>query len=350
MSFVKMVEVMRGPLVESVHVGAAAVANARGEIIAGWGDTALVTFPRSALKPVQAMALVTSGACDAWRLTPQHLALACASHRAESFHTALATAWLQSLGLTQQALLCGPEPPADAAAALQAARDGAPAQKIFHNCSGKHCGFLTVARHQGWAIDRYQQLDHPAQQLYLDTLSELLQSDARALPVGIDGCALPAVALSLGAMATAMARFAEGRVGLPRLQGAMRAIHDAMRAHPEYVSGTAQPGVRLAQVTRGRLVLKTGAEGFMLAFVPGEGLAIALKIADGEARARLPALLAVLRATGLLDESELRALGPLAAPPVLNSVGASVGRICPCGFAAARPNDASRVTPHAHEL
>ncbi len=330
-----MIEVWRGPLVESLHFGAAAVANASGEIIEGWGDTDLQTYPRSALKPIQAIALVETGAYQTRGLTSRHLALACASHRGEPFHSALVTAWLDELRLDQNALACGPDRPADEASAAAAIREGLPAQRIYHNCSGKHCGFLTVALHRGWAVEGYDRLEHPAQQLYLDALSELTQCDARALPFGIDGCALPAAALPLAAMAAAMARFAAARAGEAPRRAAIRAIHDAMHRHAEYISGTAQPGVELARVTQGRVIMKTGAEGFMTAYVPDQGLGIALKIADGDARARVPALIALLSAVGLLDAAQQRELAALAEPPVLDSNGATVGHLRACGFETA---------------
>jgi L-asparaginase II len=326
-AFVKMVDVWRGPLVESQHVGAAVVANSAGEIIAGWGDTGLVTYPRSALKPVQAIALVESGAFAAARLTERHLAIACASHRAEAFHSTLVASWLAQMQLGQEALICGPDRPADEAAASAAIIEGHARQRIFHNCSGKHCGFLALSLNQGWSIDDYDQLGHPSQQRYLDALSELIGHDAAALPFGVDGCGLPAPALPLSEMAVLMARFAQAQVAAPGRREAIHAIHAAMRAHPELVSGTGQPGVLLARATRGRIVLKTGAEGFMAAWLPGQGLGVALKIADGEMRARMPALIAVLAAVGLLDADEQRALAPLAAPDVLNSAGVVVGRI-----------------------
>ena len=332
MSPVKMVEVWRGPLVECMHHGVAAVANAAGEIIEGWGDIGLETFPRSALKPIQAIALVETGAYQARGLTSRHLAMACASHRGQPIHTELVSAWLADLGLDQNALACGPDHPSDEASAAAAIRDGHPTQRIYHNCSGKHCGFLTVAKHQGWAVEGYAHIDHPAQQLYLDSLSELLGRDAHALPFGVDGCALPAAAVTMKDMAVMMARYAAARVSSPSRRDAILAIHDAMRRHPEYISGTGQPGVELARVTRGRIIMKTGAEGFMMVFIPDQGLSAVVKIMDGNARARVPALIAVLSAVGLLDEREQRELAPLAAPPVLNSVGAEVGRICVCGF------------------
>src|SRR3954469_4604532 len=322
-----MVEVWRGELVESVHHGVAAVANSAGEIVEGWGDTSLVAYPRSALKPIQAIALVETGAYAARNLTSRHLALACASHHGEPFHTTLVSDWLADLGLDQSALACGADHPANEASAAAAIRDGHPLQRIYHNCSGKHCGFLTVATHRGWQVEGYDQVEHPTQQLYLDSLSDLLRRDARALPLGIDGCALPAAALPVREMAVMMARFAEALTASPSKRSAIFAIHDAMRAHPEYISGTNQPGVHLARVTKGRIVVKTGAEGFLMAYVPGQGLAVVLKIADGEARARFPALIALLAAVGLIDADEQRELALLAEPLVLNSTGAAVGRI-----------------------
>lgn len=335
MSFVKMVEVWRGALVESVHQGAAAVANADGKIIAGHGDTSLVTYPRSALKPIQAIALVETGAYQALHLTSKHLALACASHRGEPMHVKLASEWLKSLGLDQNALACGPDHPMDAASWSQAIRDGHPEQRIYHNCSGKHCGFLTVAKHRGWATQGYEEIEHPAQQLYLDELSDMLGRDARELEFGVDGCALPAAALPLQDMAIMMARYAANETGSSARRAAIAQIHDAMRAHPELISGTNYPNVHLARVTQGRVIVKTGAEGFIMAYSPQQKMAAALKIADGEQRARFPALIALLLSVGMLRADEAKQLAGVAEPPVKNSAGAVVGRICACGFAEA---------------
>src|SRR4051812_49062615 len=333
MSFVKMVEVWRGALVESVHQGAAAVANAEGKIVAGYGDTSLVTYPRSALKPIQAIALVETGAYQALGLTSKHLALACASHRGEPMHTTLACDWLKSLGLDQHALACGPDHPMDPASAAQAIRDGHPEQRIYHNCSGKHCGFLTVVKHRGWETKGYEEIEHPAQQLYLDALSEMLGRDARELEFGVDGCALPAAALPLADMAIMMGRYAANATGSNTRRAAIAEIHDAMRAHPALISGTDQPNVHLARVTQGRIIVKTGAEGFIMAYSPQQKMAAALKIADGEPRARFPALIALLQSVGMLSADEAAQLARFAEPPIRNSTGATVGRIAACGFA-----------------
>lgn len=333
MSFVKMVEVWRGALVESVHHGAAAVANSHGEIIAGYGDISLVTYPRSALKPIQAIALVETGAFKALNLTSKHLALACASHRGEPMHVKLASDWLKLLGLDQSALACGPDHPMDPVSAAHAIRDGHAEERIYHNCSGKHCGFLTVVKHRGWAIEGYEEIEHPAQQLYLDAFSGMLGRDARELEFGVDGCALPAAALPLADMAIMMARYAANETGSSGRRAAIAQIHDAMREHPELISGTNYPNVHLARVTRGRVIVKTGAEGFIMAYSPQQKMAAALKIADGEQRARFPALIALLKSVGMLSADEAKQLAGIAEPPVRNSAGAVIGRIAAFDFA-----------------
>ena len=330
MDYARIAEVWRGPAVESVHLGAAAVANASGEVIYGWGDTGIVTFPRSSLKPIQAIALVETGAADAFGLGPEELALACASHRGEPIHTRRVAAWLDRLGLSEEALACGLAYPSDQDTVKELIQTGIEPSRVFHNCSGKHCGYLTVARHMGWPIEGYRDLSHPTQRLYLDNFSVLLDSDAHALPLGVDGCTLPALALSMADMARSMARYAAAGADSDKRGDAIRRLQDAMRAHPALVAGTGQPNVRLTDATNGRIIMKGGAEGYLVAFIPDQELGIALKVADGNSRARTVALLAVLRALKLLDANEAAALADIAEVPVRNSVGDTVGHICAC--------------------
>ena len=336
MDYARIAEVWRGPAVESVHFGTVAVANADGEVIYGWGNTGIVTFPRSSLKPIQAIALVETGAADTYGLKPEDLALACASHRGEPIHTARVAAWLDRLGLAENNLACGPDYPSDQDTAAELIRDGIEPSRIFHNCSGKHCGYLTVARHLGWPVEGYNDPSHPTQQLYLDIFSDLLRGDAHALPLGVDGCTLPAPALSMADMARCMARYAAARTGADNRGDAIRRLQGAMRAHPRLVAGTGQPNVRLSEATGGRIIMKGGAEGYLVAFIPDQELGIALKVADGNSRARTVALLAVLRELKLLDDGEAAALAGIAEVPVHNSAGAVVGRVCACHPPAAR--------------
>jgi L-asparaginase II len=323
--FARLTETWRGPAVESVHHGVAVVADAAGRVLHAWGDPGFVTFPRSALKPFQAIGLVESSAADALGLTEEHLALACASHHAEDFQVALVRDWLRRLDLAESALVCGPDLPRgeeDQAAWL---RGSGGRSRVFHNCSGKHCGFLSVARRLGVPVAGYDEAAHPAQRLYLDAFSELLGRDAADLPRGVDGCGLPALALPVADMARAAARHAAVAAASEARRDAIRRIHAAMRAHPDHLSGRDQPTGRVIRATQGRVLVKGGAEGFVLAFVPEAGLGIAVKIADGASRAKMGVLAAILGHLGLLDAAAAEALIAKVELAIRDSNGRPVG-------------------------
>lgn len=330
-SFEEFAQVWRGETVESRHFGAAVVANAAGEIIAGWGDPDFVTYPRSAMKPFQALTLLETGAADAFFLTPEHLALSCASHQGEPHHTALAQSWLDAIGFSANDLACGPEYPTHPATYERMLRDRIMATPIHHNCSGKHVGFLTVCRHCGYSSHDYRDPGHPTQHLYLEALTDL--GAPSNLPLGSDGCTLPTPALGMADAARLAARFAAKRAPASRA-AAMEQLIEAMARHPEYTSGTAHDMVAVAKATKRRVVFKVGAEGYLLAFLPKDGLGVSLKVADGNQRARTVALLAILRGIGLLSESEARELEAIAKPVVRNSRNEVVGHIeAPAGLA-----------------
>jgi L-asparaginase II len=322
---VELARIWRGDIVESLHHGAIAVADAKGGILHAWGNPALVTTPRSSLKPFQAIALVESGAADAFGLTPEHIALACASHHAQPFQVAMVEAWLAKLDLPESALVCGPALPRAEGDMMEAVRRGGP-RRIYNNCSGKHCGFLSMARHLGGGL-RYEQRDHPSQKLYLDILSEFIGHDAAALPWGMDGCGLPALALSVADMARAGAKLATGEAKTAARRDAVRRVTEAMAAHPDHLSGMGQPTSDIVRGTQGRARLKVGAEGFVIAFVPDQGLGIGIKLADGTGRAKMGVLARVLQHLGVLDDAAAEAMVAKVEPPILDSNGNKVGHV-----------------------
>lgn len=304
MTFVPLAEIHRGGILESLHQGVAVVADAEGRILLSWGDPSFVTFPRSSLKPFQAIPLVETGAADAAGLTEEHLALACASHGAEDFQVALVRGWLDRLGLSESALVCGPDMPRAQADQAAVWRAGGDRSRVFHNCSGKHCGFLTLARHIGAPVAGYDDPAHPAQRLYLEAFSELLGADAAALPRGVDGCGLPALALPMNRMAKAAARWAAAKVATEARRSAIRRLQSAIRAFPDHLSGRGSATGRIVRATQGRVLLKGGAEGYVVGFVPDRGLGIAVKLADGAARAKMGVFAAILGRLGLVEAAD----------------------------------------------
>lgn len=326
-SLVLLARIRRAEVVESQHLGVAAVADASGALLRAWGDPDLVTFPRSSLKPFQAIPLVETGAADALGLSEEHLAMACASHHGQDFQAALVRDWLARLDLTESALVCGPDLPREPAESEAWIRAGGTRSRIFYNCSGKHCGFLSVARRIGAPTAGYDDPAHPAQRLYLAALSELLGRDAAAEPAGVDNCGLPALALPVADMARAAARFAAAAVASPERQAAIRRLQGAMRAYPDHLSGRGEATGRIVRATGGGVLLKSGAEGFVLGFVPERGLGIAVKLIDGAGRAKMGVFAAILGEMGLLERDAARALAEAAEPALRDSNGRTVGRI-----------------------
>jgi L-asparaginase II len=321
---VRLAEIWRGPVVESAHFGAVAVADAQGRLLHSWGDPDLLTFPRSSLKPFQALALVESGAADG--LSEEHVALACASHRAEDFQVSLVRGWLDRMGLPETALVCGPALPMAEGDLADAIRAGGKS-RIFHNCSGKHCGFLAASRALGAPTAGYEQPDHPAQRHWMGALTELLGRDATALPRGTDGCGLPALALSVADAARAAARFAAGAVQDPKRAAAIRRILAAMAAHPAHMSGRGRATQQTVAATEGRVVLKEGAEGFVIGFVPELGLGLAVKMLDGAARGKMGVFATLLGRLGVLTPDRAAALAESAEAPILDSNNRPAGRV-----------------------
>lgn len=323
-----LVEVLRGDVVESRHRGAAVVADATGALVAAWGEVQRPTFPRSAVKPLQALPLIETGAADRFRLDDRHIALACASHAGQPEHVALVAHWLARLELSDADLECGAHWPSDAEAARALAREGRQPCPLHNNCSGKHAGFLTAARHLGEPTAGYIGHDHPAQMRVAAALGEMTGADMPSSTWAVDGCGIPTFALPLAALATGMARLADpARLGRTRAAAALR-IRAAMAAHPRLVAGAGRACTAIMTAAP-RVLVKGGAEGVYTAAVPERGLGVAVKIDDGAGRAAEVAIMAVLTALGAFDEHEAAALVERARPPVPNVAGKVVGEVRP---------------------
>jgi len=326
---IPLVDVTRGGEIESLHFGHFTVATPDGSIVDGAGDERFVTFPRSALKPIQALHLVESGAADAYRLEDKHLCLACSSHWAEPFHVDTVSAWLEDLSCSETDLICGEDYPLDEGAKEALLRQNVERSRIYHNCSGKHAGFLTTCRHLSYDIEGYDAFDHPNQIQYRENLSSLTGKDADTYAWGIDGCALPAPALPMNDVARAMAKLADPSSLAGNRGEAITRLCDAIAATPEYFWGTGASCTELARVTKGRIIAKIGAEGYMVVIVRDKKLGISIKATDGTRRAVVVALFGVLQKLDLLTQEEKAALQHHITAPIKNSVGDVVGNVRP---------------------
>ncbi|PKP73201.1 MAG: L-asparaginase [Alphaproteobacteria bacterium HGW-Alphaproteobacteria-6] len=330
MAAIPMIELWRGGMLESVHAGHAVICDEKGEVIEAWGDPAAVIFPRSSCKMIQALPLLESGAADRFGLSEAQLALACASHNGAHIHTDAVGRWLSGLGLGEADLRCGPQMPDDAEALKELICSGTAPCQIHNNCSGKHAGFLTLARHLG-AGPEYVEPDHPVQQAVRAGFEAVTGEASPGF--GFDGCSAPNFATSLAGLARAMAGFAAADPDGSLRERAQVRLWRAMVAHPELVAGEDRACTLLMRAMGGRVAVKTGAEAVFVAILPALKRGIALKILDGGTRASEAAITALLVRIGALEAGHPVA-GRLLSDPVLNRRGAAVGemRLSP-GFA-----------------
>ena len=306
-----LVEVMRGPALESAHRGALAVLDADGAVLAAIGDVQRPIFPRSAVKVLQALALVESGAADRLGLGDDELALACASHGGEPMHTRTAARMLEKAGLDADALECGVHWPYHEDSARALAAEGRTPTALNNNCSGKHAGFLCLAcaLHTGPDLRRYARgyvsPDHPVMREVSAALQAATGFDLDATPRGTDGCSIPTFAIPLHHLARAFARVATGQGLRPGHAAAARRLRTAVARSPLMVSGTGRFDSRVMERLGERVFCKVGAEGVYCAALPERGLGVAIKMDDGNnARASEVVMAAAIEALVALDAED----------------------------------------------
>jgi L-asparaginase II len=310
---VPAVDVRRGPLVESTHAVAACVCTVEGDVRYGVGTIDVPIFLRSAAKPFIAAAAVRAGVVERFGLEPHEIAVMAASHAGEPGHADAVASILAKIGASEADLQCG----------IQYAGT----TQLQHNCSGKHAGILALARVLDAPWSSYLDVDHPAERAIIELCERAFGEPFGADRIGVDGCGIPVIALSLRRAAIGFARFATLRDLESADRDALAIVRDAMLAHPWYVAGTAHFDTDLMLAARGAIVAKGGAEGVHAAGLLQSGLGAVLKVIDGARRAVPPAALAVLHEVGALDAGASATLHGYARPAVTNIAGRIVGDI-----------------------
>lgn len=337
---VRLTRVYRGSEVESVHRGSIAIVDARGKLIAFAGDPSTRSCLRSAAKPFQAIPLLEYGGVDEYDLTPEEIALTCASHGGEPLHVATAAAMLRKGEFDEEDLLCGVHLPYDEKAAADLRASGEAPSPLHNNCSGKHAGMLLATQVMDSPSARYIDAEHPLQELMHTTLADFAGLTPDEIPIAIDGCGVPAFFLSLHRAAYAYARLMSGAI--ERYAESTSQIVDAMTSFPHYVAGNWSITSPLMAAFDGELVAKEGAEGFYtMALSPSlcseltgalrlpddATLGIAMKIEDGSMdRGRNPVILRLLELLGI-DLDARPELETWRRWPVHNHAGTLVGEV-----------------------
>jgi L-asparaginase II len=329
-----LVEVMRGDTIESTHRGAVAVLDADGAVLAALGEIERPIFPRSAVKVLQALPLVASGAADRLGLGDTELAIACASHNGEAIHAQTAAAMLAKAGLDPAALECGTHWPYLDTASRTLAAQGREPSALNNNCSGKHAGFLCLACALHGGVDLRQYVrgyvkpEHPVMREVTAALQATTGYDLSTAPRGTDGCSIPTYAVPLRHLARAFARVGTG-TGLSdgHAQAAKR-LRAAVAAAPFMVAGTGRFDTRVMERLGVKVFCKVGAEGVFCAALPERGLGVAIKVDDGNnARACEVAMAAVIEALVDLDDAQATFMRTLSELTLSNWNGIEVGQL-----------------------
>ncbi len=320
----ELIEVTRGKLVESRHRGAIAVMSGDGRAVLRLGDTQGPVYPRSAVKVMQAIPLLTSGAAEAYGFGDQELALACSSHNGEPRHVDLVASMLERMGLDQSALECGTHQPFLERAARNLMLSAGKPSPLHNNCSGKHAGMLAVARYLKEPHEGYVQPDHAVQRRIARILAELTGALVSGETCGTDGCSVPTWGVPLEALALGFARLAAGQGASAEHLVAGKRLMEACMAEPGMVAGEKRFCTEVMEALGPVVFVKTGAEGVFCAAVPEFGLGIALKIDDGTSRASEAATANVLSA---LLPAHAGVLARWTRRPVRGVAGAEVGEI-----------------------
>lgn len=328
------VDLYRGDTVESSHLVHCMIMGRGGDIIGSWGDEGRLVSPRSSLKSLQALPLVESGAADAFGLGSEEIALACASHNAEAVHMDLAARWLEKIGLGVKDLQCGGHLSINTERAHDMIRTGENLTftGLHSDCSGKHCGMLTVARHLGAPVANYLDFDHPVQKLIFETISEMADYDIARGGCGTDGCSAPNPAIPLKNMTLAFCRMVNPEKLPPARAAACRRMIEAMAKHPYLIGGKDRFDTILIEASKGNIIGKIGAEGNYMAMIRDQGIALYMKTEDGAfERASYPVLGVLLQKLGAVDAAVDSVLARFTRPVLKNWKGLTIGKVVVTG-------------------
>jgi L-asparaginase II len=314
--------VRRGAGLDAVHAAAIAVVDADSRLTHSLGDVEQAFFARSSIKPMQALPLVRAGGLERFGFGPEQLALCTSSHNGSDLHRELVLGMLQRLGVGAEALQCGAAYPMQLQLYGQYPLAGEDRDPLRHNCSGKHSGFLALARLLEQPLPTYLDPQAPAQVLVRRAVAELAEVPVDSLELGTDGCSAPNFTLPLRSMAAAFKNLAL------REDDALARVRAAMLAHPLLVSGERRLDYALSLAFPGRALVKSGAEGLLLVSFREPALGIAIKVVDGGSRALGPLVVETLRQLGLLEDLSLYpTLQEHARPVSKNASGLNVGEV-----------------------
>lgn len=325
----KVVEVIRGDIVESLHRGSIAVVSSEGRLMYKLGTPERLTFFRSAAKPFIAITALECGIFDKYKLTLKEIAVMSSSHSGEKKHQDVLRSIMGKLGIGEEQLKCGAHEPICKTTAKELYLKGMEPSSIHCNCSGKHLAVIAAVKSRGLPVEDYYRFDHPIQELIKKVISEFSSTNISNIAGGIDGCGIRIYGVPLKNMALAYANLCSKSFMNGKYRKSQQCLIDAMTSYPEMVAGTDRLDNEMMKAYGDRIICKAGAEGVYCAGILDRTWGIALKIEDGNNRAAEPVILETVLQTGIITEKEMELLKKFWKPPLKNHKNEQVGIIKP---------------------
>ena len=324
MDYKVLVEEYRGEILENIHMGMICGINAEGDVIYSVGDENRMTFLRSAAKPFQAIPVVQNGVVAKFGLTSKEAALFTASQRGEEYHIEALESILHKIGIPEEQLFCSPSYPLNDEPKAEYHRKQGENRKLYHNCSGKHSGFLALAKVLGYEMDGYWRLEHPVQQLSLVAMAEMADYPKEHIGIGIDGCGFPVYAMPLQNIARASLKLAcPDLIRNPEMREAASKITEYMNTHPEMIAS--HDFICSVLLTDPNIVAKGGAKGVYCFALKRERMGFALKVLDGSELVWPNIIASILEQIGYENQETIERLYALSPKEIKNDNDAVVG-------------------------
>jgi L-asparaginase II len=326
---VKLVEVIRSNLVESVHLGSLAVVRSDGSLLHGLGNVDRPTYFHSSAKPLQGIASLDTGIVEEFGLDLREIAVIISSHSGEREHIEVLGGLVKKIGVGIEDVECGISDPVGREVLRELYTAGHAISKLHCNCSGKHLGMLAACMVKGYPTKDYQRRDHPIQERIKRVITEFCGIASESAADGIDGCTVPVYAVPLRNMALAYANLCNPDFLDGKYKKSQNYVLSAMTMYPEYVAGKERLDTVLMKRFGSRVICKVGAEGVYCAGLIGRSTGIAVKIEDGALRAAPPAILEILRQLEVFNDEEAESLREFWKPSIFNNKGEVIGEIRP---------------------
>ncbi|WP_160647486.1 asparaginase [Chengkuizengella marina] len=324
-----IIHVKRGSVIESQHNGYIVVTDINGQIIYHLGDPEYKTFARSSAKILQAIPIIEETSKNNIDLSDEEIAVICSSHNGEADHVNKVKSILDKFNLSPSHLLCGEQQPLHKETREKLLRKNFKFTTLHNTCSGKHAGMLILAKLLNSPIESYLSIDHPVQQVMLNTIVEMSGAKMNEVDIAKDGCGVPVFGLSVHQLAKAYAKIGSSYSLSENRALACKKILKAISKHPFYLAGTDRFDTHLIHVTQGRIIGKMGNEGVFALTIPTEELGIAVKVSDGAERASYPTVVETLSQLNLISTYEKEKLERFHYPIIKNRRDEVVGRLEP---------------------